>query len=575
MTPRTPAPTQSLSRSWWQALRSRAVSACLVLATCVLAVIGAAASPAQAQPPYVRIAGTGSSWSQTIFSQWTRDVAANGLEVVYTGGGSSKGRADFKNNVTTFAISEIPFQGKDPVTKEEDRSDRPYAYLPIVAGGTAVTYHVEISGKLMREVRLSGETVTKIFTNKITNWNDPQIAADNNGRQFPNLAITPIVRSDGSGTIAQFTAWMDKAYPALWHDFYGRSGLTSQYPVKGRTLAQPGSDGVMNYITSSAGNGTVGVVEYAYAQTADYPVVKIRNAAGYYLEPTKFNVAVALTKARINTDKSSNLYLTQVLDDVYTDTDPRTYPLSSYSYMIIPTAATGTAFGTSGQTEKVTSSARQTLADLMFYSLCEGQSKAGPYGYSPLPLNLVQAGFEQLAKLKAVDDSVDLADRDVTKCNNPTFVPGDLSKNHLAEVAPQPQACDKDGAGPCLTAAAGGPAAPAGPAAAPGGPAPAAGEPGAGGAAGGGAAGGDAAAGGGADGAASGGQIDPETGEVIGASAGGGAASGAVSTQLPARSVAGTPVFAGLAALELAAIILVPGLFALRARRAANAGGGS
>ena len=42
---------------------------------------------------------------------------------------------------------------------------------------------------------------------------------------------------------------------------------------------------------------------------------------------------------------------------------------------------------------------RQTLADFLYYSLCAGQTKAGPYGYSPLPLNLVQAGFEQLAKL--------------------------------------------------------------------------------------------------------------------------------------------------------------------------------
>ncbi len=51
----------------------------------------------------------------------------------------------------------------------------------------------------------------------------------------------------------------------------------------------------------------------------------------------------------------------------------------------------------------MTTAKRQTLADFMYYSLCAGQTKAGPYGYSPLPLNLVQAGFEQIAKLKAAD----------------------------------------------------------------------------------------------------------------------------------------------------------------------------
>ena len=64
----------------------------------------------------------------------------------------------------------------------------------------------------------------------------------------------------------------------------------------------------------------------------------------------------------------------------------------------------------------------------MYYSLCAGQTKAGPYGYSPLPLNLVQAGFEQLAKLKTADPAVDLTDRDVRSCNNPTFDGKNLNK---------------------------------------------------------------------------------------------------------------------------------------------------
>ena len=79
----------------------------------------------------------------------------------------------------------------------------------------------------------------------------------------------------------------------------------------------------------------------------------------------------------------------------------------------------------------------------MYYSLCAGQTKAGPYGYSPLPLNLVQAGFQQLAKLKQADRDVDLTDRDVRSCNNPTFDGKNLGRNVLADKAPQPAACDK------------------------------------------------------------------------------------------------------------------------------------
>ncbi|WP_028047893.1 hypothetical protein [Cellulomonas sp. URHE0023] len=79
---------------------------------------------------------------------------------------------------------------------------------------------------------------------------------------------------------------------------------------------------------------------------------------------------------------------------------------------------------------------------------CKG--KAGAYGYSPLPLNLVQAGFEQVGKLGTADPAVDVAGRDASSCNNPTFVPGDLSRNKLAQIAPQPAACDQAGFGPCL-----------------------------------------------------------------------------------------------------------------------------
>jgi len=397
---------------------------------------------------YSQIEGSGSTWSKNIVDQWIADVTANGMAVVYSGTGSSQGRKDFANGTTDFGISEIPYQGTDEFGNADTSNGRDYAYLPIVAGGTAFTYQLKVGTTMVRNLRLSGETLAKIFTNQITDWSDPAITKDNNGRAFPALPITPVVRSDGSGTTAQFTTWLDNQYPSIWRPFFGRSGLTSYYPRKGRAIGQAGSDQVMNTIASKVGNGTIAYIEYSYPinkiaeDGKPYPVVKVLNRGGFFVEPTQYNVAVALTRAKINHDRSSQLYLTQILDGVYSFDDPRAYPLSSYSYMIIPTGADDT---------RMTTSKRQTLADFMFYSLCTGQTKAGDYGYSPLPLNLVQAGFEQLAKLHAADKNVVVTNRDVTRCNNPTFVAGDLSRNHLAEIAPMPADCDKVGAGPCGT----------------------------------------------------------------------------------------------------------------------------
>ena len=413
-----------------------------------------------AHAEYAEIEGSGSTWAYTIVQQWIADVSAQGMQITFNNNGSSQGRKDFANHVTDFADSDIPYQGIDPVTHQSDASSRSYAYLPVVAGGTALTYQLRVAGKLVNNLRLSGETIAKIFTNKITNWNDPQIAKENGGRVFPSLPITPVVRSDGSGATAQFTLWMGKQYPSIWGPYNGGdAGLTSIYPRSGRQIAASGDDGIMNTVDSAAGNGDIGYAEYSYPLNAHYPVVYVENPAGYFVQPTQYNVAVALTKARINGCKtngtcspnglSANTYLTQNLDEVYTYKDPRSYPISSYSYMIIPTSSTD---------QRMTAAKRQTLADFLSYSLCTGQSKAGPYGYSPLPLNLVKASFTQIEKLGPQADpspvkgvSIKNPTANLARCDNPTFVKGNLSANHLAQIAPLPEACQKVTASPCGT----------------------------------------------------------------------------------------------------------------------------
>jgi ABC-type phosphate transport system substrate-binding protein len=400
------------------------------------------------------INGSGSGWSANAVNQWIADVQPKGLQVVYTAVGSAQGRKDFAYKTTDYAVSDIGYQGHDEVTGDVDTSlGRKYAYLPIVAGGTAFPYHIDVAGQLVRTLRLSGQTLAKIFTNKITNWNDPQIRADNNKRfqvgssvigSLPSIPIIPVVHSEGAGTTAQFTTFLNTVYPSLWQPFFGHNGFTEYYPRKGAAIAQNGSDGVMNYVSSSSANGAIGFDEYSYALAKNYPVAKVLNQAGFYTLPTQYNVAVALTKAIINENKNSPNYLLQDLHNVYVASDPRTYPLSSYSYGIIPTAPTD---------QKMTTAKRQTLVDFLSYSICRGQREMGPIGYSPLPLNLVQASFAQVGKLKVADHSVQLASSPVTSCDNPTFYGPNLKINCLAIVAPPPPPCDKKGTGPCAAGA--------------------------------------------------------------------------------------------------------------------------
>ena len=424
----------------------RVVAILMALNVAVLAGPGAAS----AAPTYALVQGSGSSWAANAVNQWVATVAASDMRVVYTANGAAQGRKDYANKSTDFGVTDSPYRGKDPTTGATDSPlGRSFAYLPIVSGGTSFPYHVEVGGKMVRNLRLSGETIAKVFTNKITNWNDPAITADNNGVALPSIPIIPIVRADGAGVTNQFTTWMVSQYPSLWQECNGGKLAPSDYfplncgDTRGPQKAQSGSDGVMNYVKSDGANGAIAMEEYSYPLQANFPVLKVLNKAGYYTLPTQYNVAVALTQAQINDDPNDPNYLTQKLDSVYVNPDKRTYPLSSYVYAIIPTAA---------DDSRMTTAKRQTIVDFLKYSICEGQAAVGPIGYSPLPINLVQAGFTQVNKLKLADDGVAFDAsiiQDVKDCHNPTFIAGQPSENYLAKIAPFPADCDRPGQGPC------------------------------------------------------------------------------------------------------------------------------
>lgn len=539
--------------------RRTAVVAVLALVLSLVAPAGPAAAAGHA-----RITGTGSSWSANAITQWVADVRKQNLQVDFTATGSATGRKDFAAVANDFAVSDIGFRGKDPTTgQRDDAQGRAFAYLPIVAGGTSFVYQVRVGGQLVRNLRLSGLTLAKIFLGQITDWNDAQITADNNGRKLPSLPIIVVVHSEGSGSTAQFTSYLAKQYPDLWRTYSGSADFTEYFPTTPRSgsrkpvVSVNGSDSVINTVTAGSSNGAIGYDEYSYALGAGFPVVELENQAGYFTKPTDFNVAVALRAADINMDSSNPLtYLLQKLDKVYVNPDKRTYAMSSYSYMILPI----------GNDAKMNSEKRQTLVDFMSYSICTGQASMGATGYSPLPLNLVERGFEQLQKLKDIDPAVTFAAKPVNTCNNPTFIASDPSRNRLAEIAPNPPECAKRGNGPCT-----GTGSPTGNS----GTGTGNGSGGNGNGNGNGSTAGGAAANPSASGAATAGaQIDPDTGEVISGGAGGGTGGDVNAVGVPNdlaafRTGKHMKVLGPAAALLVLFVVFGPALFGrwLRRRR--------
>jgi len=432
-----------------ESMPMRARVGCAVLASLLVALgtVVLTGSGRASADSYVPVSGAGSTWSANALNQWIADVQQYGIRVNYAPTGSSDGRHQFLNGTVDFAASDIPFQSHpEDGSQPELPAAGDYAYMPITAGGTVFMYNLVINGQRVTNLRLSGQNITKIFTGAITNWSDPALVADNPQLALPNRAIVPVVRSDGSGSTAQFTLWMLTQYPALWNAYCGKAGRggqcgeTSYYPTITGMIAQSGDLGVAGYVAQSYAQGAIGYVNYSYALNARFPVTKMLNAAGYYTEPTPQNVAVSLLKAQINTtDTDPSLYLTQQLGGVYNDADPRAYPLSSYSYLILP-LKTSSLF---------TSAKGKTLAAFSYYAMCQGQQESASLGYSPMPKNLVEAAFGQITKIPgAVVQNID-----INSCKNPTFSP--TSPNLLADTAPQPQACDKQGPTQCATGTGG------------------------------------------------------------------------------------------------------------------------
>jgi ABC-type phosphate transport system substrate-binding protein len=432
--------------------RLRSVRATAVLAvTALLGLLTFGPAQAAQATTYVPLTGDGSTYAYPALNQWATDLAPAGERITYTPNGSATGRQHYLGNVVDFAGSDIafitsanpdPFGGVDtPYT-----INTAYSYIPDVGGGLSFLYNLQVGGHRITNLRLSGKTLAEIFTGHIKNWDDPAITHDY-GAPLPNIPITVVTRSDGAGESYFLSRWLDKEYPSLWIPFCQAgggppgcgTGPTELYPGQSAGFKSlSGSDSLAAYIASSSNNGAIGYAEYAYAKENSIPVVNMLNAAGYYVPPSASNVAVALHAAVIDENPSHVTYLMQNLDGVYNDPDPRTYPLSAYSYLIVPRDSRTIGGHTYHQPSGFTNSKGVALSTYVNYILCNAQQSAVALGYSPLPKPMVTGGFLQDSHIPGAVPNPAAGNYD--SCNNPAYSHG---QDVLLAQAPMPSPCQK------------------------------------------------------------------------------------------------------------------------------------
>jgi phosphate transport system substrate-binding protein len=360
-------------------------------------------SPAAASGPQVK--GAGSTFAQIAIEQWARDSASRlGVNVIYSGTGSTSGRSQFAGNVVDWASSDVNFP------RSEQPVPRAFTYLPLVAGGTSFIYQLrDAGGARITNLQLSPTTVSKIFLGQIKSWRDPLILADNPHltNVIPDIEVRPVLRAEGSGTTSVLMGFFSQVDPPAWHQFLQEfpeaeveqtdvvSSFIQRFPDRAYGDKVTGSFGVVTRIAENtpAANGRIGYAEYAYAKQAQgsLAVARVKNRAGKWTLPEARAVAIALTGAQRNPDGTQNL------TGVFSNGNPETYPVSSYNYAIVPT-------------QDFPADKGDTLTKFLVYSVTEGQAKAERLGYSPLPCNLIEQSLR-------VSRGIPGAARDIpTKC---------------------------------------------------------------------------------------------------------------------------------------------------------------
>lgn len=270
----------------------------------------------------------GSTAQTNAMSQWIKDyqTACPGATINYGGGGSGAGVQQFSEGKIDFAGSDFPLNAGNQGAADARCKTGPAINLPMVPGPIAVGYN--LPG--VTALNLSASTLAKIFSGKITNWNDATIAKDNPGVTLPNLAIKTYHRSDGSGTSFNFTNYLANEAKADWS-----YGANKDWKAPGGNGSK-GTAGIAQGVKTNPGG--VGYMELSFATASNIPYAKVSNAAGQFVELTKENTVNFLSKANVvGTGNDVKLEFD------YTNTDANAYPNLLVTYEIVCSAGNDAA----------------------------------------------------------------------------------------------------------------------------------------------------------------------------------------------------------------------------------------
>ena len=230
------------------------------------------------------ITGAGASFPYPVYVKWAEAYkAVSGNSLNYQSIGSSGGIRQIRAKTVTFGATDAPMSGAD---LEKDGM----VQFPAIIGGTVPVLNLD--GFKPGELRITGPVLAEMFMGKISNFNDPKIAALNPGKKLPDQAITVVHRADGSGTTFNFTDYLS-VISKDWADTVGK-GAAVKWPAAS-SVGGKGNEGVAANVNRV--KGSIGYVEYAYVKKNNMNFMQIQNAEGKYVAPDDLTFAAAAAGA--------------------------------------------------------------------------------------------------------------------------------------------------------------------------------------------------------------------------------------------------------------------------------------
>jgi len=330
----------------------------LALATIVATTAGAGSNAEN-------LRGAGSTFVSPLMLTWVQPYeAATGVHLDYNPIGSGGGIQAITNRTVDFGASDAP------LTPDQFSACGGCVQIPLTASSTSVSYNLQGAPP---HLKITGPVLANIYLGKIKKWNDAALKKLNPGVNLPDVAITPIFRSDGSGTTYNFTDYLAKVSP----EWKSRVGTSTQvnFPtgVGGR-----GSSGVSAVLSRT--NGGIIYVDVAFALKNHFSFFSVKNKAGVYQLPgTRAIKAAIATVTRVNPDNKIS-----IVDPP--KTARAAYPICTFVYVILPTKTANAA----------------ALRKFVFWGMTNGTKRFGPaLRFVQIPPKVLSASNRTLRKVQS------------------------------------------------------------------------------------------------------------------------------------------------------------------------------